>query len=60
MEWTDTEINHIKVSLDRCNSQQLADELGRARENVEKKVREIKLKQRVSRLSQSVKDKKAS
>lgn len=59
MEWTDTEINHIKVSLDRCNSQQLANELGRAKENVERKIREIKLKQRISRLSQFVKDRKS-
>ncbi|KXB07401.1 hypothetical protein AKJ54_00285 [candidate division MSBL1 archaeon SCGC-AAA382K21] len=55
MNWTRPEINHIKVSLDRCDAQQLSNELGRAKENVEQKIEEIKANQRLSRLSQYVK-----
>ncbi|KXB01629.1 hypothetical protein AKJ41_00845 [candidate division MSBL1 archaeon SCGC-AAA259O05] len=51
VRWTKSEINHIKVSLGRCNAQQLANELGRAKENVERKIREIEIKERLARLS---------
>ncbi len=52
MHWSKVEINHIRVSLGRCNSQQLANELGRAKENVEKKIREIDAKRRLAKLTQ--------
>lgn len=51
MYWSKGEINHIRVSLGRCNSQQLADELGRAKVNVEKKVREIDAKRRLAKIT---------
>lgn len=51
VKWTKAEVNHIKVSLGRCNAQQLANELGRAKENVERKIREIEVKERLARLS---------
>lgn len=59
MEWSKSEINHIKVSLDRCNAQQLADELGAAKENVERKIREIRAKQRLARLAEYIRKKKS-
>lgn len=57
MKWTKSEINHIKVSLARCNAEDLANELGRAEENVKRKIREIGEKQRLAKIAQSVKQK---
>lgn len=54
MRWTKAEINHIRVSLDRCSAQELADELGMAKESVKKKIQEIKADQRLAKLSQYV------
>lgn len=57
MNWSKSEINHIKVSLARCNAEELANELGRAEENVERKIREIGEKQRLAKIAQYVKNK---
>lgn len=54
MKWSKSEVNHIKVSLERCNAQQLANELGAAKESIERKIREIKAKERLAKLSQFV------
>lgn len=59
MKWSKSEINHIKVSLDRCDSQQLADELGAAKESIERKIREIRAKQRLARLAKYVRRKRS-
>jgi len=44
------EINHIKTSMNRCSIQGLADELGRDKETIERKVNEVVEKDRVSKL----------
>ncbi|KXA94544.1 hypothetical protein AKJ65_04110 [candidate division MSBL1 archaeon SCGC-AAA259E19] len=59
MEWTDSEINHIKVSLSRCNIQGLANELGRSKESVRAKIREIKAKKNLSKLCEYAKSLKS-
>ena len=56
MNWSKSEINHIRVSLRRCNPDGLADELGRAKENVKQKIKEIEMKQKLSKLSEYAKD----
>ena len=55
MNWSKTDINHIRVSLDRCNAQQLANELGAAKNSIKRKIREIEAKERLAKLSQYVK-----
>lgn len=56
MNWSKSEINHIRVSLDRCDPKKLSNELGTARESVEKKIKEVRAKERLSRLSEYVKE----
>lgn len=53
--WSKTEVNHIRVSLGRCDAQQLSNELGRSREKVKLKIREIKIKEKLSSLSENAK-----
>lgn len=57
MKWSKSDINHIKVSLNRCDAQGLASELGAAKKVVEKKIQEIKARERLSSLSEYVKNK---
>lgn len=54
MKWTKPELNHVRVSMDRSTAQQLSNELGRAKEDVEEKIREIEAKERLSKLTQYV------
>lgn len=54
MKLSKSDINHIKVSLGRCNAQQLANELGAAKESVERKIQEIEAKERLAKLSEYV------
>ncbi|KXA93069.1 hypothetical protein AKJ66_02830 [candidate division MSBL1 archaeon SCGC-AAA259E22] len=53
------EVNHIKTSLKRCSAQDLADELGRAKETVNRKIREIRENQRIENISQYARKKKS-
>ncbi|MFP4005538.1 MAG: hypothetical protein ACLFUR_02325 [Candidatus Hadarchaeia archaeon] len=57
MNWSKSEINHMRVSLDRCDSKKLSNELGAAKESVEKKIREIEAQERLSRLTEYIKNK---
>lgn len=59
MKWSKSDINHIRVSLDRCNAQQLANELGAAKNNMKKKIQEIKARERISKLSDWVRHRRA-
>lgn len=58
MNLSKAEINHIRVSLGRCNAQQLADEIGTAKEIIERKISEIKAKERLAKISQYVRRKR--
>lgn len=53
------EVNHIKTSLERCNAQGLADELGRAKETIEKKISEIRESERIENISRYASKKKS-
>ena len=53
------EVNHIKTSLSRCSAQGLADELGRARETVNRKIREIRASERIGNISRYASEKKS-
>lgn len=53
--WSKTEINHIRVSLDSSDARQLSNELGRSRERVKEKIREIEIKERLAKLSEYAK-----
>ncbi|KXA89657.1 hypothetical protein AKJ37_02635 [candidate division MSBL1 archaeon SCGC-AAA259I09] len=54
-----SEVNHIKTSLQRCSAQGLADELGRAKETIDRKIREIQANQRIENISQYASEKKS-
>ncbi len=56
MKWSKSEINYIKISLHTCNAQKIADELGRAKENVEKKMKELDAKERLANLCEFVRN----
>lgn len=58
MKWSKSEINYIRISLRSCEPQKIADELGRARENVERKMHEIDAKERLAKLCQFVREHK--
>ena len=47
MKWSKTDINHIKVSRDRCDAQGLANELGTTRESIVQKINEIEAEERL-------------
>lgn len=56
MDWSKEEVNHVRVSLDRCDAQGLGNELGKAKNNVVNKIREIKNKDRISKLCKWIRD----
>jgi len=45
-----SDINHIRTSLSRCDAEGLARELGRAKEKIEAKIREIREEERISKM----------
>ncbi|KXB06886.1 hypothetical protein AKJ51_02595 [candidate division MSBL1 archaeon SCGC-AAA382A20] len=53
------EVNHIKTSLERCSAQGLADELGRAKETIERKISEIREGERIENISRYASKKKS-
>ncbi|KXA93684.1 hypothetical protein AKJ38_03640 [candidate division MSBL1 archaeon SCGC-AAA259I14] len=55
---TPSEINHIKTSLERCDPQGLANELGRAKVTVKSKIRELQESKRIEKMCQYAREKK--
>lgn len=53
------EVNHIKTSLSRCTAQGLADELGTAKETVDRKIQELRESERIANICQYAKEKKS-
>lgn len=53
------EVNHIKTSLQRCGAQGLADELGRAKETIKRKIGKIRTNQRIENISLYAREKKS-
>ncbi len=53
MKWSKSEINYIRTSLHN-DAQKIADELGRAKENVEIKMKELDAKERLANLCEFV------
>ncbi len=58
MNWSKSEINYIRISLHTCDAQKIADELGRAKENVEKKMKELETKERLANLCEFVRNRR--
>lgn len=54
-----SEVNHIKTSLSRCSAQDLADELGRTRRTIERKLVEIRENERIANIGRYAMRKKA-
>ena len=52
MKLSKTDVNHIKVSRDRCDAQGLADELGATKESILQKINEIEAEETLVRITQ--------